>query len=202
MRDRRTSARLATCLSLALATGCGKPGGSPTTPPPSEPTPTTAAPQSLLQPVQGTWAGRYTLNWMDPAKSAFSEEASEGTATVVGDRIEYTWEFRGDPHRGTIELGQVGDDGVEMRFTDSWHTPDGNALVSRGSVGDGMITALGHYGGGEGPQWGWRTEVDVADPETFVFRMYNITPDGQEAIAAHFEGKRADSSSPGQDPAR
>lgn len=195
------SALLAVGLSAVFAAGCEKSGSSPTTAPASDAAaatdvePTAADSQSLLQPVQGTWVGQYKLNWMDPAKSEFLEEVSDGTATVTGDRIEYTWGFRGDPQSGTIDLSRV-DAGVETRFVDTWHTPDGKALVSTGTVDNDLINVLGSYGGGGGPDWGWRTEVEVADPSAFVLRMYNITPDGQEVIAVDFACKRSTQPAP------
>ena len=143
----------------------------------------------LLDPVAGQWTGTYTLTWMDSAKGDFSEESSEGTASVTGSRIEYTWTFRGEPQKGSVEFAVV-DDGVESRFVDSWHTPDGNALISEGTASPERIEVLGHYGAEDGPQWGWRTEVDLA-ADAFALRMYNITPDGQEMIAADFRGARA-----------
>lgn len=41
----------------------------------------------------------------------------------------------------------------------------------------------GTYGSGEGPDWGWRTEFNLTGPDTLVMEAYNITPDGQEALA-------------------
>ena len=34
------------------------------------------------------------------------------------------------------------------------------------------------------PDWGWRIEIHPAVADGFQLRMYNITPDGEEALAA------------------
>ena len=188
----RRSALCAVCLSALISAACEKAPASPPSSPPADAAATPEAePDSLLHQVQGAWVGEYKLNWMDPSTSAFSEEVSRGTATVSGDRIEYTWEFRGEPQSGTIELERV-DAGVQTRFVDTWHTPDGKALVSTGSIEGGRVDVRASYPAGEGPDWGWRTEVDVADQGAFGFRMYNITPDGQEVIAVDVTCRRAE----------
>lgn len=109
MQNRRSALTLV-CLSAVLAIGCEKPGSPPTAAPASDaPAAAGVGPagesesESMLEPIQGEWVGKYTLTWMDPEKSAFSEEVSDGAATVTGDRIEYTWEFRGKPQSGAVE---------------------------------------------------------------------------------------------------
>jgi hypothetical protein len=49
----------------------------------------------------------------------------------------------------------------------------------------------GTYPAGDGsPDWGWRIELDWCDPEHFTFRMFNVLPDGREALAVDLRGAR------------
>ena len=48
---------------------------------------------------------------------------------------------------------------------------------------DGCMSALDSYPAPPGPDWGWRIVLD-ADAESGIrILMYNITPDGDEALA-------------------
>jgi len=38
-------------------------------------------------------------------------------------------------------------------------------------------------GVGPGPDWRWRFEIQTGESDDFELRMYNITPEGDEALA-------------------
>jgi hypothetical protein len=43
---------------------------------------------------------------------------------------------------------------------------------------------LGSYPAPDGgPDWGWRTEVELLDPDRLTIAAYNIHPEGGEALA-------------------
>jgi hypothetical protein len=56
------------------------------------------------------------------------------------------------------------------------------AMPCAGTAGDVGVVLLGSYGGGGGPDWGWRIVI-VPDGDDLRLVMTNITPEGQEAPA-------------------
>jgi len=41
-----------------------------------------------------------------------------------------------------------------------------------------------------GPDWGWRTEFDTKDGDSFRIAMYNVPPGGEEELAFEAAYKR------------
>lgn len=137
-----------------------------------------------LHSLSGTaWTGNSGL-WMDPTQAGFTSEA---TATVrlvangVAAAIEYTWSFEGAKHEGILVAGANDDGTAEASWIDSFHMSDA-FMVSKGRVeASGAINVLGAYAAPEGPDWGWRTVIEKLGDTAWCVRMYNITPDGDEA---------------------
>jgi hypothetical protein len=138
----------------------------------------------------GHWAGPNRL-WLDHLAPP---RVSEGTLEVTANRVAYTWVFEGAPHRGVLELsGPSGS--FAASWNDSWHAAKGQQL--HGCFSGGVVRLWGSYGAGEGPDWGWRIELDTRDPESVELWMFNVPPDpgtspyaGPETIAVHLQGAR------------
>ena len=131
----------------------------------------------------GAWRGPNRL-WLEDPKLP---ERSDGTLEAKSAALSYTWSFRGEAQRGEIALsGPPGS--VRANWTDTWHAKDG--IVLHGLSQDGQILLYGTYGGGEGPDWGWRIEIDSRDPEHLVVRMYNLLPEGPPVPAVDLRGAR------------
>jgi hypothetical protein len=57
--------------------------------------------------------------------------------------------------------------------------------------GGTKFSVLGKYGDGQGgPDWGWRTEVEVKGKDELVITHYNIPPQEEEAKAVEIQYKR------------
>ena len=134
----------------------------------------------MLSSAIGTWQGTKKLWIHDPDAPALCDTE----VVVSADRVSYTWSFQGEPQSGTIELSKEGDR-VRAQWTDTWHSPE--TMASEGTDTDGRIVVTGAYAAGDGPDWSWRTELDLSTPGGFGLKMFNIMPTGEERIAVHME---------------
>ena len=135
--------------------------------------------------LTGRWMGSYRLivNPSEPIR------VSESTARVMPDpggqstRIDYTWEYEEAPQNGTLSIGSdKSRDRLTVAWTDTWHMRD-QPLSSEGPASDDVLEVRGSSPAPSGPDWGWRTRIEVLDADSFRMAMYNVTPDGQEYLA-------------------
>jgi hypothetical protein len=55
-------------------------------------------------------------------------------------------------------------------------------MFSTGSKQERGLSVLGSYpDSGGGPDWGWRTSVEIIDDDHIIITAYNIAPAGEEA---------------------
>lgn len=143
--------------------------------------------------LYGNWKGnnRLHLSWLpDPVLD------SEGTASVtprIADQfveIAYRWSHEGSPQEGMIILG--GDnktDAINAAWTDSWHMAHQLMMCEGKEYADGRVSVNGFYKVEGHPDWGWRTEINPGE-SSFTYKMYNVSPEGQEEIAVEMEMSR------------
>ena len=71
----------------------------------------------------------------------------------------------------------------EASWIDSFH----NNTAIMFCIGQPLVSGLSVLGSYPdptgGPDWGWRTEVNLLDREHLVITAYNISPEGQESKA-------------------
>lgn len=114
---------------------------------------------------------------------------SEGTLTVAADRVTVAWAHDGAPKLGELRLRGPAP-ACRGDFTDTFHAESG--MVLHGYAPGQELRLFCTYPAGDGsPDWGWRIVLDWYDPDHFVFRMFNVLPDGQEALAVELRGARA-----------
>lgn len=130
----------------------------------------------------GIWQGPNRL-WMEGAEP----ERSEGRMEVADTTVRYTWSFQGAAQEGRIALsGPPG--ALRADWTDTFHAPDSMAL--HGRLDGGVLRLYATYGAGDGPEWGWQTELDARDPEQLTLAMFNLEPDGTVHPAVYLRGAR------------
>ncbi|WP_170319361.1 DUF1579 family protein [Polyangium spumosum] len=151
---------------------------------PTKPYESDAEHQRLARLV-GAWRGT-AQTIMGPPGTTPIEAPWEGRITTILDgrfvRFTYRSSVEEKPIAGEMLLAfESGEKLWRISWVDSFHT--GTAiLVSVSKEGGTDIDVRGSYFAAPGhPHWGWRTVVDDAQADRLVIRMYNITPDGQEA---------------------
>ena len=137
-----------------------------------------------LADLTGRWTGTNKLWFMpkDPVResdaTAEVEVVGRGALTI----LTYTWSYEGEPQDGALMIRR-GQDGVQLVMLDTWHTGSQFMDFRHDPEHEGLVSVHGTYGAGEGPDWGWRITVEAEESDAFVMRMFNITPDGEEAPA-------------------
>ena len=143
---------------------------------------------ATLENLVGHWTGTSRLwrPWLSPPESDSKSTATVGlTANGRFVTIAYTWACDGDDHEGFMLLGLEPRQNIaNAAWVDSWHMSD-KPMICAGTVDEetGAITLRGSYAAPPGPDWSWRTIIAPREDEAFEMVMYNISPDGEEAIA-------------------
>ena len=133
----------------------------------------------------GQWRGTYHL-WETPGTDADRSPSSATVLPVVKGkfvRFDYTWVWEKEIQEGSLLIGYEVQTGlVTAVWADSWH--NGNKfMICHGEVRAEAIDMLGSYPAPSGPDWGWRTIIETEGSDSLHLRMYNIPPEGQEALA-------------------
>lgn len=129
--------------------------------------------------VGSRWTGKSEL-WEDPLGDV--PQHSDCTIAVDDGIVSYTWSYKGQDHKGTLELRAGGG-----KFSDSWHQND---PISCDEVANsrGLINVQCSYMG----DWGWRINLCFREPtDELVLQMTNIAPWGEETRAVRMVCKRA-----------
>ncbi len=132
----------------------------------------------------GHFSGTNRL-WFMPGTPA---HVSAGTLTVSADRVSVRWAHDGKPKEGELVLSGPRP-ACRGNFTDTFHAESG--LVLHGYAQGSAVYLYCTYPAGDGsPDWGWRIVLDWYAPDQLSFRMFNVLPDGQEALAVDLCGSR------------
>jgi hypothetical protein len=148
-------------------------------------------PHAQLARALGRWRGTARL-WFEPGILA-AEDSVTGEISSVGAgrwvRHDYATRIDGTEHAGSALLGfHLGERAWQVSWVDTFHTGS-EIMLSEGPLAEdpgAPISVLGSYGDGDRDRWGWRTTFEIADDGLLV-RHFNITPQGEEALAVEFD---------------
>jgi hypothetical protein len=97
-------------------------------------------------------------------------------------RLDYSWGYEGQAQAGSYLFGYEKQRGaVTAVWIDSWHM--GDKYMACEGTANGVIDVRGSYAAPPGPDWGWRTVIEPEKEAAFRLLMYNISPEGEEALA-------------------
>lgn len=144
------------------------------------------SPHHFLSQLAGGWAGTSRV-WFEPDKLA-GEAPLIGTIQLVLDgrfaMFLYQSAIEGEPQHGMFIFGyNTTLNRYETSWVDSFHNNTA-IMFCTGQPTENGFAVLGSYPDPiGGPDWGWRTEVNLIDDDHLVITAYNILPDGMEAMA-------------------
>ncbi|MDX1417774.1 MAG: DUF1579 family protein, partial [Candidatus Promineifilaceae bacterium] len=96
--------------------------------------------------------------------------------------LAYTWSFDSQPQDGLLLIPASLSTSGQAVWIDSWHMQSG-VMICQAALAGSVLSLQGSYAAPPGPDWAWRIELESAEPDSLQLRMFNITPDGEEALA-------------------
>lgn len=149
-------------------------------------------PHHFLANLAGHWQGTSKL-WFEPDKLA-GETPIAGTIQIVLDGrfalFLYQSAIEGEAQHGMFTFGyNTTLERYEASWLDSFHNNTA-IMFCEGNAKEHGFFVLGSYPDPTGgPDWGWRTEVELRGEE-LVITAFNIMPDGMESKATEAIMKR------------
>jgi hypothetical protein len=149
-----------------------------------------------LAQLAGTWAGT-ARTWFEPDKLADASPITGTIRPVLEGRFvvhEYRASLQGKPLTGMAIHGyHIDFDRYETAWIDSFHCGT-SILVSQGErraqEDAAPMSVLGHYSVPGHEPWGWRTTLEMPDPDHLVITHYNVVPGFGEAKAVEIQYTR------------
>ncbi|HSG43962.1 MAG TPA: DUF1579 domain-containing protein [Anaerolineales bacterium] len=147
---------------------------------------TSESPHHFLTQLAGGWTGTSRI-WLEPEK-LLSEAPIVGNIQVVLDgrfvMFLYQSSVEGEAQHGMFTFGyNTTKDRYEASWLDSWHNNTAIMFCVGSAIENGFQVLGGYPDPTEGPDWGWRTEVELVDEDNLTITAYNIMPNGEEAKA-------------------
>ena len=146
----------------------------------------TDSPHHFLAQLAGGWAGTSKV-WLEPDVLT-SEAPMIGNIQLILDRrfalFLYQSAVEDEPQHGMFTFGyNTLSDQYETSWVDSWHNNTAIMFCVGTSMENGF-SVLGSYPDPTGgPDWGWRTVVELLDNDHLAITAYNISPEGGETRA-------------------
>jgi Protein of unknown function (DUF1579) len=108
--------------------------------------------------------------------------------------LDYTWLYQGKPQEGSLLVGIDKEaDTVTAHWIDTWHYSDKVMACFGVNSNESTTTVRGTYPAPPGPDWGWRIDITPKDDNELHIVMYNVFPDGKEALAVEAIYSRVES---------
>ena len=153
------------------------------------------SPHHLLASMAGGWTGNIQ-NWFDPKTPPIEAPIKGSIQLILGGRFAiYMYESRMDdePQQGMFTFGyNTSLERCEASWMDNIHNSTAIMFCTGELIPPNGFWVLGSYADPSGgPDWDWRTELEVTDANHLTMRAYNISPDGSETLAIQTNLTRA-----------
>lgn len=144
------------------------------------------SPHHFLAQLSGTWLGKTKL-WLEPNVLA-EESPTQGSIQIIleGRFAIYLYQgsVEGEAQHGMFIFGyNTTLEQYEASWVDSFHNNSAIMFCAGMAKGKGFAVTGSYPDPAEGPDWDWRTEVELVDQDHLTITAYNISPEGQEAKA-------------------
>ena len=147
---------------------------------------TSGSPHHFLASLAGGWTGTSKI-WLEPEK-LLDEAPIVGNIQILLDgrfaMLLYQSSVEGEAQHGMFTFGyNTTKDRYEASWLDSWHNNTAIMFCVGSARENGFMVLGGYPDPTGGPDWGWRTEVELVDEDNLTITAYNIMPDSVEAKA-------------------
>lgn len=144
----------------------------------------------MLARLVGGWVGT-TRTWTDPLSEPDTARTQGSIQLILEGRFAlylYQSSVDGEPQHGMFTFGyDTTLDQFEASWVDSFHNNTA-IMYCVGGARDRGFSVQGSYPDPTGgPDWGWRTEVELVDADTLHITAYSVNPEGGESLAVQTE---------------
>jgi hypothetical protein len=144
------------------------------------------SPHHFLAQLVGSWTGISKL-WLEPDKLTDESPVVGSIQLILDGRFAlylYQGSIDGEPQHGVFTFGyNTHLNRYEASWVDSWHNNTAIMFCTGSAIDSGFQVLGGYPDPNGGPDWGWRTEVELVDEDHLLITAYNIMPEGGEAKA-------------------
>lgn len=152
-------------------------------------------PHARLKQLVGVWRGE-ARTWFTPESAPLAAPVAGSIRSVLDGRFvlhEYATALEDEQCDG---IALYGYDLQQQRWISAWvdscHNGTTIMLSHSQAAPASPFSVLGSYvDPGGGPDWGWRTAIELPAPDRLVLAHFNITPQGEEYLAVEFAYERS-----------
>lgn len=145
-----------------------------------------SSPHHLFSQLAGSWSGTSKL-WIEPDKLVGESPLVGNIQLLLDGRFAlflYQSSIDDEPQHGMFTFGfNTSLERYECSWLDSFHNNTA-IMFCTGNATENGFSVLGSYPDPDGgPDWGWRTQVELMDNDHLIITAYNIHPEYGEAKA-------------------